>query len=151
MGIIGIVFSKAVNPYSISVCKSKEPTVKYTVAFSFVVDSSTTPLNANLEITDGNAISLDDGSIQIQPYGTASVPPLAYLTVTRSGINVVAGANPDAARQALEVVVAINAVGAGMTVNLRCANVVVDGSYRFIGYDSQARLRLGDTTIPFPV
>lgn len=151
MGIIGIVFFKTVNLYFIGFCKRKESIVKYTVAFSFVVDSSTTPLNANLEITDSNAISLDDGSIQIQPYGTASVPPLAYLTVTRSGINVVAGANPDAARQAFQVVAAINVVGAGMTVNLKYANVIVDVSCQFIGYDSQTRLRPGDTTIPFPV
>ncbi len=124
--------------------------MKYTIAFSFVTNDSTNPMNASLQITDANTISFDGGPAQIQPYGTISTPPMTYLSVAQNGINFLAGANPGAATQALQVIVAVNAVGSGMMVNLSYSNVIVDVFYQFIGYSNSASLAVGNNMIPFP-
>jgi len=124
--------------------------MQYPIAFRFELDSSTTPLNATLTITDTNSISLAAGMLQLQPYGPSTTPPLTYCNVSAEQISFQAGSNTSGTKQAIQITAYVKAVGTSMTVNLEFNGTAPTVSYQFLGTSSQAALGLGPNTIPFP-
>ncbi len=124
---------------------------QYAIVFRFELDSgSAASLNADLKIADSNTISLDGGLIQIQPYGTASTPPLAYCNVGSTEIKFQADSSVSADRQSIQIGAHINAVAATMTIRVTINGNAPTMSYQFPGTSSQGALVIGSNVIAFP-
>lgn len=123
--------------------------MEYKIAFSFTVNNETDTLAAQLNITDNNVISLENGPIQVQSDWGAT-PPLTTLSVSQKSLALQAAQNTSGNPQSVKIVVPLKAVGTSLSGNLPSSGVKVAVQYQFIGYSNAGSIPVGDFTIPFP-
>jgi hypothetical protein len=120
----------------------------YSIVFSFSKSNGSTPLNAVLAISDSNSISLTQGPVQLQPFDQAQTPTMAQLSVGNKRISFAAAGTQDA--QSLSIVVAIDAVGSQMQVQLSYESEILTAQYAFLGHSGIHALAFGNNVITFP-
>ncbi|RKP46841.1 hypothetical protein [Trinickia fusca] len=126
--------------------------MEYTIAFTFTADNENDTLNAQLNLSGDNLISLlHNQSIQIQsPYPPEPSAPLVSLEVKPQSISMLAGQNQSGNPQSVKLVVPIKPGGSALTGNFPFSGVQVRLRYQFIGYSSSGNIAVGDFSIPFP-
>jgi hypothetical protein len=124
--------------------------MEYTIAFSFTTESGADTLSAQLTITDGNMISLENNQpVQISPVWSAT-PPLTAFNLGQKSLALTAAQNTSGSPQSIKVTLPFKAVGTSLSGKFESAGAPVTAQYQFVGYANSGRIATGNFTIPFP-